>query len=462
MKLSRRRFLGLSAAGLLAGPTLYRPVLADGTRRLKLVLGNEQRQWFAPTGEPVALWGFDRDVLRLRQGEPVEIEVENRLPQPSSVHWHGLRVENAMDGVTGLTQAPIEPGERFFYRFTPQDAGTFWAHSHHRTYEQLARGLYLPLIVDEPELYPVDRDLVLALDDWRLNNERQLHTESFGDMHEWAHGGRTGNLLTANRQLKPAFEVRAGERVRLRLVNTANARIMLVELPSIPTWIIAKDGQPLAEPQPLSEPLVLAPAERYDVVVDIPVQAAGSYKIRDVGQDEAAELASLRVAGETEDRWVLAPAALPANPLPELGSAEPQHRLQLDMTGGAMGTLRKAVYQGETLGVQELIQKHQIWAFNGIANMPEQPMLDVKRGDLVEIEILNNTRWPHGMHLHGHHFKADLARYPKGIWHDTLAMAGGERSTIRFRADNPGSWLLHCHMIEHQAAGMVTWIRVAT
>ena len=107
MKLSRRRFLGLSAAGLLAGPTLYRPVLADGTRRLKLVLGNEQRQWFAPTGEPVALWGFDRDVLRLRQGEPVEIEVENRLPQPSSVHWHGLRVENAMDGVTGLTQAPI-------------------------------------------------------------------------------------------------------------------------------------------------------------------------------------------------------------------------------------------------------------------------------------------------------------------------------------------------------------------
>ncbi|MBP0048572.1 multicopper oxidase family protein [Marinobacterium sp. AK62] len=462
MKLSRRNFLTLSAASLLAGPPLLRHALADETKTIKLVLGKEQRQWFGPSGEPVKLWGFDRDVLRLRQGEPVEIEVENRLPQPSSVHWHGLRVENAMDGVTGLTQVPIEPGERFLYRFTPQDAGTFWAHSHHRTYEQLARGLYLPLIVEERTAYPVDQDMVLALDDWRLGNNGQLHTESFGDMHEWAHGGRTGNLLTTNRQLKPAFEVRAGERMRLRLLNTANARIMLVKLPSIPTWIIAKDGQPLAEPQPLSEPLVLAPAERYDLVVDIPAQNADRYTIRDVGLDEPVELASLQVTGKAEKRWFSPPKALAANPLPEPGSGEPDHRLQLDMTGGAMGNLRQAVYQGETLGVKELIQKHQIWAFNGVANMPEQPMLDVKRGDLVEIEILNNTRWPHGMHLHGHHFKADLARYPKGIWHDTLAMAGGERSTIRFRADNPGSWLLHCHMIEHQAAGMVTWIRVAT
>jgi FtsP/CotA-like multicopper oxidase with cupredoxin domain len=462
MKLSRRDFLALSAAGLLAGPALVRPALAAQPRRLKLVLGDEQRHWFAPMGEPVALWGFDRDLLRLRQGEPVEIEVENQLPQPTSVHWHGLRIDNAMDGVTGLTQAPIEPGETFLYRFTPQDAGTFWAHSHHRTYEQLARGLYLPLIVEEQASYPVDRDLVLALDDWRLNNQRQLHTESLGDMHEWAHGGRTGNLLTANRRLRPALEVAAGERVRLRLLNTANARIMLVELPAIPTWIVAKDGQPLPVPQPLSEPLVLAPAERYDLVVDIPAQGAGSYKIRDVGQDEPAELASLQVAGQAEKRWLAPPVALPANPLPDLDSGEPRHRLQLDMTGGAMGTLRQAVYQGETLGVQELIKKHQIWAFNGVANMPEQPMLEAKRGDLVEIEILNNTRWPHGMHLHGHHFRSDLARYPDGVWHDTLAMAGGESARIRFRADNPGSWLLHCHMIEHQAAGMVTWIRVTT
>ncbi|MBR9885988.1 MAG: multicopper oxidase domain-containing protein, partial [Oceanospirillales bacterium] len=106
------------------------------------------------------------------------------------------------------------------------------------------------------------------------------------------------------------------------------------------------------------------------------------------------------------------------------------------------------------------VQKHQIPALNGVVNMPEQELVMVRSGEVVEIELINNTRWPHSMHLHGHHFQADLDRYQSGIWHDTVVMAGGERTRIRFRADKPGSWLLHCHMIEHQAAGMVSWIRV--
>ncbi|GGB92637.1 copper oxidase [Marinobacterium zhoushanense] len=460
MTLSRRDFLWLTAAGLVAAPTLANGSIKPDARRLNLVLQPEQRHWFAPLGEPVALWSFDRDVLRLRQGEAVEIEVENRLPNPSSVHWHGLRIDNAMDGVSGLTQDPIPPGGRFLYRFTPQDAGTFWAHSHHQTYEQLARGLYMPLIVEEQQPADVDRELTLALDDWRLNEARQLDTHSLGDMHDWAHGGRTGNLLTANRQLKPQLQVRAGERVRLRLLNAANARIMLVNLPNLPCWIWAKDGQPLAVPEVLTTSLILAPAERYDLVLDIPDEATGVLPIQLESDQAPVDLAYLRVDDRAERRFSGVPNALPANHLPVIGAEKPAHRVQLDMTGGAMGSLRQAVYQGETLGVRELVQRKQIWAFNGVANLPDQPLLEARSGELIEIELLNNTRWPHSMHLHGHHFQADLARYAKGIWHDTLVMAAGEGTRIRFRADKPGSWLLHCHMIEHQAAGMVSWIRV--
>ncbi|MBV1788069.1 multicopper oxidase family protein [Marinobacterium sp. D7] len=460
MRLSRRDFIWLTAAGLVAAPALASASITPDTRRLKLVLRPEQRHWFAPLGEPVGLWGFDGDELRLRQGETVDIEVENRLPNPSSVHWHGLRIDNAMDGVSGLTQDPIPSGGRFIYRFTPQDAGTFWAHSHHQTYEQLARGLYMPLIVEESKPVDVDRELTLTLDDWRLNESRQLDTRSLGDMHDWAHGGRVGNLLTVNRQIKPQLRVRAGERIRLRLLNTANARIMLVKLPEVPAWIWAKDGQPLVSPRELNETLILAPAERYDLVLDIPEQATGVLPVQLESDQAPVDLAYLRVDGGADRRFSGTPSALPANPLPLLGDAEPVHRVQLDMTGGAMGSLRQAVYRGQTFGVRELVKEKQIWAFNGIANMPEQPLLEARSGELIEIEMINNTRWPHSMHLHGHHFQADLARYDKELWHDTLVMAAGERTHIRFRADKPGSWLLHCHMIEHQAAGMVSWIRV--
>lgn len=466
MKLSRRHFLQLGALGLMFSSMRVtaseRSVTTSefGARRIKLVLAPENRHWFAPIEEPVKLWGFDRDVLRLRQGEAVEIEVENRLPDPSTVHWHGLRIDNAMDGVSGLTQEPIAPGERFVYRFTPRDAGTFWAHSHHKTYEQLARGLYLPLVVEEQEPVEVDRDLVMTLDDWRLNDTGQFDSTTLGAMHDWAHSGRNGNLLTINRQLQPRFTVKGGERVRLRLINTANARIMAVQLPAVPAWVWAKDGQPLTVPQPHTGPLLMAPAERYDLVLDIPAQSEEVLAVQFVTDGDPIDLAFLHVEGQGGQGRSDTPRPLPANPMPVLASEPADHSVQLDMTGGAMGGLRQAFYQGQTMDVSELVKEKQIWAFNGIANMPQEPLLEVRSGEIVEVEMLNNTRWPHGMHLHGHHFQTDLTRYESGLWHDTVVMAAGERTKIRFHAGKPGSWLLHCHMIEHQAAGMVSWIRV--
>lgn len=461
MNLNRRDFMRLSALGLIAQPVFATLPAIGEARRFQLVLKPNQRSWVSASESSVELWEFSQSKLTLKQGEPVEIEVVNHLPEPSTVHWHGFRIENAMDGVSGLTQEPIPAGGSFTYRFTPDDSGSFWAHSHHKTYDQLARGLYLPVVVEEREPVDVDQDIFMVIDDWRLNNQGQLDTESLGNLHEWAHGGRLGNFLTINKETQPSFSVEAGSRIRLRLLNSANARIFAVNLPDLPAWIAAKDGQPVSSLMEVSDTLVLAPAERYDLILDIPVDAEGLLPITMPTDGAPIEMAYLQVDGLVDFTRTLPPNPFPATSMVEIATDQvPAHKLVLDMTGGAMGSMTQAVYNGEQLSMQELIQHKQIWAFNGVANRPLDPLLEVRSGELVEIQIKNNTSWAHGMHLHGHHFKADLARYDSRLWHDTLLMNSGESARIRFIAGKAGSWLLHCHMIEHQAAGMVSWIKV--
>ena len=460
LPVKRREFLKLSASSLIAWP-ISRLEAADASSTLDLQLRPETQPWFIPAFAETQLWGLSQDVIRLKQYQPVAIKVENQLPQASTLHWHGMRVPNHMDGVSGLLQSPIQPREHFTYRFTPQDAGTYWVHSHHNTYEQLARGVYAPLIVQEKEPYPVDLDIVMALDDWLINAERQLDLESLGNMHEWAHSGRHGNILTVNRQIKPNIQVKAGQRIRLRLLNGANARIMALETSSFGCWILAKDGQPLPQPEPIQQALVIGPAERYDLIVDIPVHWSGLQPIYEVSKEDPLLLAYWQVQTQVGiQKQSNKPMPLPANLAPLPHQTEADYSATLNMEGGAMGGLQKAKYKGQTLSIRELINHKQVWTFNGVANLTEQPLLTVKSGQLVEITIINDTRWPHAMHLHGHHFQAQSPHYSKGIWHDTLLMARGEKVKIRFRAGDPGKWLLHCHMIEHQASGMVTWLKV--
>jgi len=461
MHLSRRRFLSLTAAAALMPKLVVAEQPKNGeVRRIRLVARNESRTML-DANTRTDLWGYSVDELRLRQGEPVEIEFVNQLAEASSVHWHGLRIENAMDGVTGLTQAPVEPGDSFIYRFTPQDAGTFWAHTHHRTYEQLARGLYIPLIVEEVQPPSYDRELVMIVDDWRIQQDGQIDLNSFGNMHDWSHGGRLGNVITINKTLDSQFNVNGGERVRVRLINAANARVMTLRLP-VPGWIIAKDGQPLKDVAPIPGALNMAPAERYDLVLDIPNESGAELPLGFEYQSQFYQIGAIKVdqaAIQTIERGE--PEQLPANPLPQFDTENPTLKMTLEMQGGAMTWLSEAIYKGERLSGRELMQRQQAWALNGIANMAEEPMFDVAQGASVEIEMVNNTGWDHSMHFHGHHFQSDSKNYPEGTWHDTILMAPRERVTIRMPADNPGKWLVHCHMIEHQMAGMKSWFNVS-
>jgi FtsP/CotA-like multicopper oxidase with cupredoxin domain len=169
-------------------------------------------------------------MIRVKQGERVTRRFVNDLPQASSIHWHGVRIDNSMDGVAGLTQKAVPSGESFDYDFTAQDAGTFWYHAHNRSMEQVARGLYGALIVDETEPVDVDREEVLILDDWLLNPETAQLDPEFDSPHDKSHAGRRGNYIATNGAAFTALSAKQNERLRLRLINAANARIFQLAL----------------------------------------------------------------------------------------------------------------------------------------------------------------------------------------------------------------------------------------
>lgn len=422
-----------------------------------------------PEKPKTSVWAYDKSspgpVIRIPRATPVHIRVDNALPDPTTVHWHGIRIDNAMDGVSGLTQAPIKPDASFDYRFTAPDAGTYWYHSHHRSWEQIARGLYGLLIVDEDTPVDVDTDLAFVADDWRLDEDGQI-AEGFGSLREASHGGRLGNWLTVNGDTKPKFDIRPNARVRLRCVSAANARVMAFEFPRLKVSIIAIDGQPLENPDPLDGPLVLAPAQRADLVIDMS-DTPGTFIVNEVSAGEPIIAAEFTVSGDVlADRINAPPLALPGNPLAQhqldLGNAL---SIDLLMQGGAMGGLTEATYKGQMFDMRTLVREHgQAWAFNGNAGKPSDPLVDLKAGQTAIINVINDTRWPHAMHLHGHHFRAleiDGKPVANAPWRDTQLVQPAERTKIAFVADNPGKWLFHCHMLEHHMAGMGTWINIA-
>src|SRR5437660_542255 len=228
MRVSRRALvMGAGAAGL-AGAFPSRRSYADPTAKESRLAARPATVKLTGKGHPdTAVWAYEGIVpgpeLRIRQGEPVRITVVNKLDEDTTVHWHGIRLPNAMDGVPGLTQKPIRPGESFVYEFTPPDAGTFWYHPHADTLQQLGRGLAGALIVEEPESVAVDRDLLWVIEDWRLDDDGRI-AAGFGNRMEAGMSGRIGNAVTINGRVPETVSVKAGERVRLRIVNAALAR----------------------------------------------------------------------------------------------------------------------------------------------------------------------------------------------------------------------------------------------
>ena len=217
------------------------------------------------------VWGYGETVpgptLRVRRGDELRVRVFNDLDEPTTVHWHGVRLANAMDGVPYLTQPPIAPGEAFNYRFRASDAGTFWYHPTGDGGEQAGHGLYGVLIVGEAEKIEVDRDLVLVFDDWRLTPEGAIDATP---------DGRIGGHPTVNSVPKLDLPVRSNERLRLRLVNAARARPFSLRFDRHAVWVMAIDGQPAEPFLARDSRIILGPGNRIDLFLDATLEPGTS------------------------------------------------------------------------------------------------------------------------------------------------------------------------------------------
>jgi len=409
-------------------------------------------------------------VLRARAGQDFTAELVNNLQEHTSIHWHGVRVPNAMDGVPYVTQMPVLPREQFTYSFAPPDPGTFFFHPHCNTVAQLGRGLAGVLIVEGDEVEPFDDDLVLVLKDWRVAKDGSFLP--FLTVEGAARSGSFGTLRTVNGKVAPRIVVPAGANIRVRLVNADSTRVGDLGIGGANASVIAIDGNAVA-PFAL-ETWRLGPAMRLDLALRTP-DDGGVIALMDYFAAQPVTLATLVAEGQHRRTNSFVPAALkvPNLPEPDLAGAR-DHQLRLSATAVASTYPELApivLPDGRRIDMMDSLcaTPRTLWAVDGRTwpqaghqRMPP-PLLSFARGESVRIEFLNTTPHVHPMHLHGHTFKVlSSSRLPRPVhWADTVLVMPNERVQIAFVADNPGNWMLHCHIIEHQDTGMMAWFRVA-
>ncbi|SRR5579883_1855148 len=402
-------------------------------------------EWEIAPGQKVRGYGLNGQVpgpvLEAKQGIPLEIEFTNRLPEPTVIHWHGLRVPAAMDG-TEVVQRLVEPGETFTYRFIPPDAGTFWYHSHHNETEQMEKGLYGALIVHAADELALDGEKILVFDDLRLDKSGQI--AKFGGLMD-RHNGREGNVRLINGTSEPQFTIAAGQIERWRIVNASSARYIRLSLGGLPLQVIGSDGGLIEAPVTVEE-VLLPPADRVELAVG-PFEKDGEilsiqdlpYK-RMAGKKGTECFGTIRVTPRKASTACL-PARLREIPPLVTGTAN--------------------VTRTVSLGFKMSLRRGFDFVVNGERHHHDQP---VKVGELQVWDVVNNTMMDHPFHLHGFFFQV-LAIDGK-----TPALRSIEdvinvppKATVRiawYPDDRPGMWMYHCHIVEHHAAGMMAHFEV--
>jgi FtsP/CotA-like multicopper oxidase with cupredoxin domain len=471
MRINRREFL-ITGTAIAAAPILDGPlqVARAGVNRHHLRAGPGSIPLLGPDAAETDVWAYNGavpgPVLRMRRGERLALDFENALERPTTVHWHGLRVPNNMDGVPELTQAPVAPGGRFEYAFELRNPGTYWYHPHFQSAEQLDRGLHGVVIVEDDDPPPVDRDLLWVLDDWRLDGKAQV-IDDFGNLHDASHQGRFGNTASINGRVPADLAVRSGERIRLRLVNVANAWIFGLDFVAHSPTVIAYDGHAVEPHSPPGGLVTVGPSQRVDLILDLNGAPGERFEVLDRYYSRRQYKLLDLVYGHKRLRSK-APAdkvalRAPDLPTPDIAAAE---RHEIIFSGGAMGGMRSARFDGQETPIRALARMGKIWAINGtVASRNDQPaILELRHGRTYRIDFVNETAFPHPIHLHGHPMKllAVNGKAPARItWRDTLLMSPRSRASVAMVADNPGRWMLHCHIPEHQEAGMMAVVDVS-
>ena len=402
---------GMSVADL-TGPT-------TGTPDVAVTLTARKTKYQLASGETVDGYTLNGTspgpLIRAKVGDLVQVTLVNEsVPDGATLHWHGIDVPNAEDGVAGVTQDAVPVGGKHVYRFRAEQAGTYWYHSHQASSDEVKGGLFGPIII-KPRTASPD-DVVAA-----------IHTYD---------GKRTINGRTGSQRV----ELAAGTTVRVRVINTDNA-ILRVGLVGTPYKVVAVDGRDLHGPTPVTAAFPLAAGGRVDLQAVVP---PGGMRL---------------VAGSSAVSLAIGPGTPPTGELPGETVDLLTYGTPAPIGFDPSKADRNFEYRiGRRLGFLDGVPGLW-WTING-HKFPDVPMYMVAEGDVVRMKISNTSGQAHPMHLHGHHAVV-LSRNGTPAtgspwWVDTLEVGNNETYEIAFLADNPGIWMDHCHNLPHASQGLMT------
>lgn len=393
----------------------------------------QRKKMTLASGAVIDAWTYNGEIapeLRLLQGDMVEVKLINQdVDSGVTIHWHGYNVPNAMDGVPGMTQNVVKPGQSFTYKFRAEQEGTYWFHSHQQASEQVAKGLFGTLIVEpKEETETFDEQFTVINHRWMAD---QGHINAFGndDGLQW-------------KQVQP------GETVKLRMINTHNLSQKYL-LQGADFRVTSIDGMKIQDPQPLSDQtaLRLGSGGRYDVAFTMPNHPV-FLKLGNAKDDSNPGI--VFYSGVKPEKPVFRKETTLFDPsnygqpvVNEVTSTVKFDREFQMILGNTMG-----FYNGTF---------HFLWTINGEV-YPRIPTLVVKEGDKVKTTFVNKSLGEHPMHLHGHHMtvlKKNGEKVKTPWLTDTLNVMPGESYEVAFVADNPGMWMDHCHNLDHAATGMI-------
>ncbi len=409
---------------------------------------------------PTELWAYNASLpgplIEVFEGDTVEILFINRLPQPSTIHWHGLPVPSEQDG---NPQDAVEPGAQRIYKFTlPKGcAGTYWYHPHPHgfTAEQVYRGLAGTFIVrakDDPLQQVPERLLVCS--DLKLSGDGRIAANDANDEMD----GREGQFALVNGQHQPVLQFAPGGRERWRIWNVNSARYLRLSLPGATLTLVGTDGGLLEKPVSGLTELLLAPAQRVELIVDAPVKPgrvalqAGVYargKMGNAPPDQALTLLQVDFGAVSGQPLPALPAKL--RTLANLGPVQAKKRVvfseKMSMAGGV----------------------HRMkFLVNGKQFDMDRFDLTSRAGDVELWEIANESDMDHPFHIHGTQFEviesvlnSKVTAAPYRAWRDTVNLISGETVRLKMVQHFKGPRMYHCHILEHENAGMIGQLRVA-
>jgi len=411
-------------------------------------------------------WTFNGQVpgpqIRVKEGEIIRVVLKNYLPEGTTIHWHGIPIVNAMDGVPDVTQQSVKPGETFVYEFEARPAGTFIYHSH--VGYQLDQGLYGPLIIEpaKPE-ESYDREYSLVLEDWvmkdgggvaRTRRRPPMGRGMMGGMMHRRMGSdsRGGPLLepiydgyAVNGRIYPAIEpleVKKGDRVKLRLMNVSSATIYYLQLAGHRLTITQTDGNPI---NPVDTDVIrIGMGERYDLMFTADNPGYWLLAASEGGFGEGQLQIPVRYRG-TRQKEPIMPDFRPG-----LRMATYENFQTLNPVEDREADRPKFYEQFLSGGMHS-----PFWSINNQLYPNTEPLV-VRKGEQIRLAYLNRSMMPHPMHLHGHFFRVVNPALPRDRWiyKDTLVVDPMQRADVEFTADNPGRWFHHCHNLYHMEAGM--------